>query len=977
LQQEWDEAYGKARYADAERLGRQLLEVRRRWLGEGHLGTAESYNDLALVLRAQGKLVEAEALHRQALAIRLKVLRENHPHTATSYNNLALVLRDQGKLAEAEALGRRALAIQLKALGEGHLDTANSFNTLALVLWSQGKLAEAEALHRQALATLLKAVGEGHPNTAVSYNNLANVLRAVGKLPEAEAMHRQALAIRLKVLRENHPDTATSYNNLALVLRDQGKLAEAEALGRRALAISLKAVGEGHPDTAVSYINLALVLRAQEELLEAEALDRRALAISLKAVGEGHPYTALSYHHLGQTLDRLGRAEEALDALTAAGNASELARLRGTRGLEAAAQSHSDPAPALAIALARAGRAADAWGRWERGLARAVLDEVGGRAARPLTTAERASEADLLERSHALDERISRLTGRQRLTQDDEARLDDLRREAGELRRQLLDLQQALEQKYGPLAGRPVTLAEACAVLPEDAALVGWVDTEYRHTACVVRRSGEPIWVPIPGTGPDGAWTKVEESLAKRLRDALAARAPADDWRPMAQALAKQRLGPIESDLKGVRRVVVVNSAGLAGVPVEVLFPARGSTKGPGPVVAYAPSASMVAHLVTTKPPADRPATLLALGDPAYPAPTPGDDKGPTPPDHGLFVAKVVPNGNADLFGMRAGDVLLEYNGTALSTRDDLKVVAADGGPKQVPLRLWRSGEARTVAVAAGPLGVEFDKRPAAPVVLAQRAAAAVLAPTRAAPQTRLPGTRREVAAIADLFPKGRVTMLLGDQARESVVQDLARSGKLKGYRYLHFAAHGRDDPRSAYRTALVLAPDPDRPADPAAFEADGELTAEQIARTWDLDADLVVLSACETALGKQAGGEGFLGFAQPLLAKGARSLVLSLWKVDDKATALLMARFYQDVLGKRPGLSKPMPRAEALDEAKRWLRGLTEDEVGPALVALQRGEVRPLADGGAAPPREAATGPRPFDHPYYWAAFVLVGDPN
>src|SRR5262249_24943202 len=209
-----------------------------------------------------------------------------------------------------------------------------------------------------------------------------------------------------------------------------------------------------------------------------------------------------------------------------------------------------------------------------------------------------------------------------------------------------------------------------------------------------------------------------------------------------------------------------------------------------------------------------------------------------------------------------------------------------------------------------------------------------------------------------------------------------ARSGKLKGFRYLHLAAHGRDDPRSAYRTALILAPDPERSADPAAFESDGELTAEQIARTWELDAELVVLSACETALGKQAGGEGFLGFAQPLLAKGARGLVLSLWKVDDQATALLMARFYQNLLGKRPGLSQPLPRAEALDEAKRWLRGLTEGEVGPALEALPRGEVGPLATAGAAPPRERAAveapaGPRPFGHPYYWAAFILIGDPG
>jgi CHAT domain-containing protein len=176
--------------------------------------------------------------------------------------------------------------------------------------------------------------------------------------------------------------------------------------------------------------------------------------------------------------------------------------------------------------------------------------------------------------------------------------------------------------------------------------------------------------------------------------------------------------------------------------------------------------------------------------------------------------------------------------------------------------------------------------------------------------------------------------------------------------------------------TALILAPDPDRSADQGAFEADGELTAEQIARTWDLDADLVVLSACETALGQQAGGEGFLGFAQPLLARGARGLVLSLWKVDDRATALLMARLYRNLLGQRPGLSGPLPKAEALDEAKRWLRGLTAEAVDPALAALDRGPPRPLADRPP-PPDGRPPGPRPFAHPYSWAAFILIGDPG
>src|SRR5262249_36374757 len=149
-----------------------------------------------------------------------------------------------------------------------------------------------------------------------------------------------------------------------------------------------------------------------------------------------------------------------------------------------------------------------------------------------------------------------------------------------------------------------------------------------------------------------------------------------------------------------------------------------------------------------------------------------------------------------------------------------------------------------------------------------------------------------------------------------------------------------------ALSSAVFLAAEPERPAsssaDPVTPEAapDGRITAEQIVRTWDLDADLVVLSACESGLGRYAGGEGYLGVAPALVGEGAQSLVLSLWKVDDQATALLMTRFYQDLLGRRAGLTGPLPKAEALDEAKRWLRELTGDEVGGELAALDRGPV-------------------------------------
>jgi CHAT domain-containing protein len=149
------------------------------------------------------------------------------------------------------------------------------------------------------------------------------------------------------------------------------------------------------------------------------------------------------------------------------------------------------------------------------------------------------------------------------------------------------------------------------------------------------------------------------------------------------------------------------------------------------------------------------------------------------------------------------------------------------------------------------------------------------------------------------------------------------------------------------------------------------------------LKAELVTLSACETALGRDAGGEGFVGFTQALLMSGARSVCLSLWKVDDAATALLMQRFYANLLGRRAGLAAPMPRAEALVEAEAWLRDLRRSEALAVTAELSGGVERGKGAKASQPGEPGAAIPagrdddRPYASPHFWAAFVLAGDPD
>jgi CHAT domain-containing protein len=344
----------------------------------------------------------------------------------------------------------------------------------------------------------------------------------------------------------------------------------------------------------------------------------------------------------------------------------------------------------------------------------------------------------------------------------------------------------------------------------------------------------------------------------------------------------------------------------------------------------------------------------------------------------------VLPKGSAARARLRAGDVLLRWGEHKLDSAAELKKAIAPG---RVRVRVWRDGKEFDAVLEGTALGIRVDSRPAAEAIRDQRQFDALTA-RRGTGHKRLPGTLMEVKALARLVPCA--TVLLGSQASEQQLDTLNEDEGLKRYRLLHFATHGEplaDDPE---RSALILAqdrlPDPLEQVRQGKKVYTGRLTVRTMRQQWKLDADLVVLSACQTALGQDAGGEGLLGFAQVLLGKGARSVVLSRWQVDDRATALLMARFYENLLGQRKELKKALPRARALAEAKRWLRELTRKEaqrltaelVGalPNGTGTPRGKVVPLK----AVAKKAAKlpgGDRPFEHPFYWAAFVLVGDPD
>ncbi len=977
---------GKA--AEATPLFQKDLDIRRKVLGEEHPATATSYNNLAANLDAQGKAAEAAPLYQRALDILRKVLGEEHPTTAKSYNNLAANLLDQGKAAEAAPLFQKALDIQRKVFGEEHPDTATSYNNLAMILNSQGKAAEATPLYQTALAVYRKAFGEDHPATATSYHNLAANLDAQGKSAEAAPLHQKAFDIRRKVFGEEHPETANSYDKLAMILNSQGKSAEAAPLQQKALDIRRKVLGEEHPATATSYNNLAMILDSQGKSAEATPLFQKDLDIRRKVLGEEHPYTASSYNNLAASLIGQGNVAEAETVLQRALFAYEASRLSRAKGIDRSVLVGFNPRLLLAV-LEQSRAPNDAWMNLETTLARAMLDEQS-QGKNALTPQEAADVERLRDQIGAVQPQILMLVTKQDRSAEETSRLE-----------QLLSERRTAEEDLARIAvtasTREVADGDAIrAALPRDAAMLLWVDVSdisgavQEHWACVVHPEGEAKWERLPGTGDDGKWSQDDSASPGKLRAALQSRISASrEIDSLSARLRAQRIAPVEKHLAAVKTLYVVPVNDMAGIPVELIAPEF--------QVEYVTSGTAIAQ-AAARPKYSGKGSLLAMGDPVFPSANP--TKEPLLPPNGILVAHVVPGGAAEN-KVLDGDVLVSYGDVELNDLETLsKTIAAKAEEKTIPVKIWRVTEAgqaitKTVDLAPGRLGANLAKEPARELLAKRHQSEMLLAASSRSgridettgekrPWKELPGAAVELDRLQKKFGD-QATIFTRSLASEQTLEELKTAGRLKDYRYLHFATHGLANNDKAFESFLVLAQDklPEFNATAGEKYYNGELSAREVMDEWKLDADLVTLSACESALGKTGGGDGLLGFTQAFLLGGSRSVCLSLWEVNDTATALLMDRFYQNLLGQREGLTEPMTKAAALREAKNWLRNLTAEEVlklsANMTQSVTRGkdDVLPtVVDAKTVAPSGDLT-IKPYADPRYWSAFIIVGEPD
>jgi len=249
----WD----KGDYQQALKNYQKSLAIRNKFFGAEHPSVAKSYQGIGIVYNAMGDYERALKCHQKSLAIRRKLLKVEDINIANSYNEIGIICRRQGDYDLALDYHQRSLAIKLRVLGEADSFTAMSYNNLGLIYSNKGEFDSALECYQKALSIWQDALGDDHPHVASVYNNIGIIYHEKGDYEQALQYHQKSLSIRLQLFAEEHPIILTNYNNIGRTYGERDDYDRAIEYHKKALSIGRRLYKEEHPEIAKSYLRLA------------------------------------------------------------------------------------------------------------------------------------------------------------------------------------------------------------------------------------------------------------------------------------------------------------------------------------------------------------------------------------------------------------------------------------------------------------------------------------------------------------------------------------------------------------------------------------------------------------------------------------------------------------------------------------------------------------------------------------------------
>jgi CHAT domain-containing protein len=844
----------ESRYGEALKAAEDLASAVKAQSGEMQANYASALSWMAYIHQLEGRPAAAQPLLERALEIYEKVLEPGHPMIATTLNNLGFQYQSMGRYEEAERYYKRSLELHERVGWPSPAEIANVLNNLGQVYKMMGRLSEAEPLLRRAIEMRRKGLGPEDPMVAHGLLLLAGLLELKLEFVEAEQLLRQALEIQVKKQPPGHPDIALTTTKLAQNLFKQGKYVEAEKLFRSALADRRKTLSPTHIGLASDLFDLAQNQIEQGKHEEAERLLREALSIQRAALPPTHPDLARTYMELGEALFRQGKYDAAF-ASVSDGTSVRLAR-PGTDELSRVHFLKHVKFAWHAVAN-NPGRAA------------AILDET-------LTVAQWAAQTDTATAVQRMAARFA----------SSDAKLQDMVRQRETVEGELQILDQQLSAALALPDDRRVAASDqARARLADANSRLGTIDRELKQRFpgyfALVRP--EPLKVPEIAEllAADEALVDILSSYDETYVFVVTRSGShwySTGWSPNQFVDAVQALRTrldVEDLKQGIRQIPSLFDLGLAHeIYTKVLGPAEDLIRDKAHliIVPSGPLTALPFHVLVTEPPAVEHPVLSQLAifrDVKWLV--------------NKYAISVLP-AVSSLKGLRA----------VATSPQNQKPLIGFGNPRFVTAAADRRSRSRgreVQQVASRTRGITSYWRGGEVNAEALRQLPA------------LPETETELRAVARKVGADARDLLLGVQATESAVKRL----DLTSYRIVYFATHGliSGEVKGLAEPALALTP-PDTPS----ANDDGLLTASEIAQL-RMNADWVVLAACNTAAGDAPGADALSGLARAFFHAGARALLVSHWRVGSEAAAKLTTATFE---AKR--LDPSLGRAEALRRA-------------------------------------------------------------
>jgi hypothetical protein len=861
------------------------IEVCTRELGSSHKSTLDIVKFLIFTYSFLEEHEKGSQLNEDALKISREKLGNNFPDTLILIDTLASTYSKLGQYGKSLSLNQEAYLTRRKNLGEDHLETMLSMHYLAGDYRNLGQFDKALALDESLLKLQRLKLGNDHPDTWISINNLAQNYSELGQFEKALVLQKQTLQWRQTKLGSDDPFTLSAMNNLAGTYTALGMYNDGLSLFEQVLKLRREKFGENHDQTLISMGNLAGIYTDLHQNEKARQLFERALSLTSAKFGAEHPRTLIAISNLANTYSYLSQLENALALVPKIVSGIEKARnLPGTSvdQQQSIFSKYSDQYQMYSRWYATSHQTAEGFRLGDLSKARTLTDSIKAQTAmRSLPESEQKKVLANQANSQDLRARLDKLNNLQNASPTDRLILQKELNESNDKYAKLLADLSSRYPKYAQLTNlKAATAADASRLLGNDEIYISYLlRAEGGAQAWLLDRNGVAKWVDLKVinnhqktvaayrelVAPSNAmtsqgrlvafknggyqWLQLDQVLPKDAK--IITDSPAGALKILNQYWHETLIKPVLPIASSYKRWIVSPDKDLALLPFDAL-PSSLELEGRATAVVQQTVAqlhnmtlvqSFAVYALLKQREAeyakfDRPKDLFAMGNAVY--------------GEGWTANQGIKRAN----GSRSFEVK-DRNASMLSSNIlVLKPVAEQNLIDQLN---WNNlpGTAREVQAVSQAL-TDFKSNAGKE-------------------------NSRKVASLSNLT--GKVDAYLGQQASEANLMELNKTGKLKDYRYLLFSAHGYLA-QNPVMSALVLSQIGNPPG------IDGYITANEWP-LYDLNSDLTVLSACDTGVGKTQAGESVMGLPYALFVAGNKNTLLTLWPVDDEATAEFMSRFF------------------------------------------------------------------------------------